>query len=326
LNKDDIIWNGRNDFRYLKAKDTNYKRETLIGINRCNDLINFEIVLDGITQYMNLHQFLTIRTFKKLIMKRLSIKGLWLKLEVETFGLNEENFLADITNFTNTIKISAIGNNETTTILFYKKGNIQVDTMSNDNINSLKKILTKRYQLSHDIILTDKFLIPYSDYQILSNIQTNIHICLKFNGIIIQTSLKRTKYIINNLNNIDEFKALYFNGWNLYSLSHYINFLIGGTRKKVNILIDGNTFNNWREPVENDDGIKSIFGTIWNEGLDESPECMIASFKELEIKGIIINGKGFMKAVYAWSKITINKKMVYHNHLFGCQQMALRPA
>jgi hypothetical protein len=82
LNKDDIIWNGRNDFKYLKAKVTNQKREVLIGINRSNDLINFEVILDGITQYMNLHQFLTIRTFKKLIMKRFSIQGLCLKLEV----------------------------------------------------------------------------------------------------------------------------------------------------------------------------------------------------------------------------------------------------
>jgi hypothetical protein len=49
LNKDDIIWKGRNDFKYLKAKITNQKREALIGINRSNDLINFEIILDGIT-------------------------------------------------------------------------------------------------------------------------------------------------------------------------------------------------------------------------------------------------------------------------------------
>jgi hypothetical protein len=69
LNNDDIIWNGRNDFKYLKPKITNHKRETSIGINRSKDLINFEIILDGITQYMNLHQFLTIRAFKKLIMK-----------------------------------------------------------------------------------------------------------------------------------------------------------------------------------------------------------------------------------------------------------------
>jgi hypothetical protein len=103
--------------------------------------------------------------------------------------LNEENYLADITNYTNTIKMYAIGNVETTTTLFYKKGNIQVDTMSNDNISSLKEIFIKRYQLSHDIILTDKFLKPYSDYQLISNIQTNIYICLKFNGVMIETSL-----------------------------------------------------------------------------------------------------------------------------------------
>jgi hypothetical protein len=214
--------------------------------------------------------------------------GLWLKLEVEIFGLNEENFLADIT-----------------TILFYKKGNIQVDTQSNDNINSVKKILIKRYLLSHDIILTDKYMKPYSDYQFIKNIQTNIYISIKHEGIIIQTGLKRTKYIINNTQNVDEFEVLYYNGWNLYSLNHYMILLIGGARKKTNILIDGNIINNWREPIENNNGIQRIYGTVIKEKLEDSPDCLIASFRELEIKGIMINGKGSMKAAYAWNKITI---------------------
>jgi hypothetical protein len=33
---------------------------------------------------------------------------------------------------------------------------------------------------------------------------------------------------------------------------------------------------------------------------------MIALFDDLEIKGIMINGIGFTKAVYAWNKVTIN--------------------
>jgi hypothetical protein len=39
LNKDDILWNGRNDFKYLKAKITNQKRETIIGFNRSNESV-----------------------------------------------------------------------------------------------------------------------------------------------------------------------------------------------------------------------------------------------------------------------------------------------
>jgi hypothetical protein len=173
-----------------------------------------------------------------------------LKLDAENLGLDESNYLADITNFTNTINIRTASNDETTTILFYKKGNIQVDTRSNDNIRSLKKNLIKRYLLSHDIILTDKYLKPYSEYRLIKNIQSNIHICIKHEGIIKQTSLKRTKYVINNGQNIDEFEALYYNGWNMYSLNHYMNLLMDGTRRKMNILIDGNIINNWREPIE----------------------------------------------------------------------------
>jgi hypothetical protein len=306
LDRNDILWNGRNNFKFLKVRIANQRKDALIGINRSQGLINFEIVLNGITQYMILLQFITIRTFKKLILKRLSIHDSWLKLEVEFFGLNEDNCLADITNFTNTINIQTISNDETTTILFYKKGNVQIDTRSNDNINSLKKILIKRYLLSPDIVLTDKYLKPYPEYQLIKNIQTNIYICIKHEGIIKLTGLKRTKYIINNAQNIDEFEALYYNGWNLYSLNHYMNLLIGGARKKMNILIDGNVINNWREPIENNDRIVQIFGTIINGNLEETPDCLIATFKELEIKGIMINGNKFMKAVYAWNKMTIN--------------------
>jgi hypothetical protein len=131
---------------------------------------------------MILHQFITIRTFKKLIIKRFSIHNSWLKLDAEYFGLNEENDLADITNFTNTINIQIISDDETTTTLFYKKGNVQIDTRSNDNINSLKKILIKRYLLSHDKVLTDKYMKPYTEYQLIKNIQTNIYICITHEG------------------------------------------------------------------------------------------------------------------------------------------------
>jgi hypothetical protein len=207
LDRNDILWNGRNDFKLLKVRIASQGSETLIGINRSQGLINLEVAINGITQYMILHQFITIRTFKKLIIKRFSIHNSWLTLDVYY-------------------------NDETTTTLFYKKGNVQIDTRSNDNINSLKKILIKRYLLSHDIVLTDKFTKPYPEYQLIKNIQTNIYICIIHEGIIKQTSLKRTKYIINNDQNIDEFDALYYNGWNLYSLNHYMNLLTGGAKEE----------------------------------------------------------------------------------------------
>jgi hypothetical protein len=59
------------------------------------------------------------------------------------------------------------------------------------------------------------------------------------------------------------------------------------------------------KPIENNDKIEQIFGTVINGNLEYTPDCLITSFKDLEIKGIIINGDKFMKAVYAWDKISI---------------------
>jgi hypothetical protein len=85
---------------------------------------------------------------------------------------------------------------------------------------------------------------------------------------------------------------------------------MGGTRRKMNILIDGNIINNWREPNENNNKIEQIFGTVISGSLEETPDCLIASFKELEIKGIMVNGNKFMKAVYAWNRITIEYALI----------------
>jgi hypothetical protein len=108
LDRNDFLWNGRNDFKLLKVRIANQGREPLIGINRSQGFINFEIVINGIMQYIILHQFIAIRTFKKLIIKRFSIHDSWLVLDVENFGISEDNYLVDITNFTNTINIQII--------------------------------------------------------------------------------------------------------------------------------------------------------------------------------------------------------------------------
>jgi hypothetical protein len=47
-----------------------------------------------------------------------------------------------------------------------------------------------------------------------------------------------------------------------------MNLLIGGTRKKMNILIDDNVKDNWKQPIENDDGVKCIYRTVTSEGLE----------------------------------------------------------
>jgi hypothetical protein len=78
----------------------------------------------------------------------------------------------------------------------------------------------------------------------------------------------------------------------------------------MDTLINGKVIINWRQPIENDQGIKCFYGTVTNEGLENLPDCMIASFQDLEIKGIIINGRGFMKAVYAWNKISISYSLL----------------
>jgi hypothetical protein len=84
-----------------------------------------------------------------------------------------------------------------------------------------------------------------------------------------------------------------------------MNLLIGRARKKMNILIDRNVINNWREPIKNNNGIEQIFGTVIDGNLEDTPDCLIATFRNLEIKGIMVKGNKFMKAVYAWNKIII---------------------
>jgi hypothetical protein len=75
--------NGLYNFGSIEVKITQQKRERMLGIVEYNELIKFEIILNGITQYMNLHQFLTIRTFEKFILRRLSISNHCLVFDIE---------------------------------------------------------------------------------------------------------------------------------------------------------------------------------------------------------------------------------------------------
>jgi hypothetical protein len=86
LDRNDILWNGKNNFKLLKVGFANQEGRELIGIDRNQGLIKLEIVINGITQFMILHQFLTIRTFKKLIIKRFSILDSWLTLMLKIWN------------------------------------------------------------------------------------------------------------------------------------------------------------------------------------------------------------------------------------------------
>jgi hypothetical protein len=176
-------------------------------------------------------------------------------------------------------------------MFFAKNGKVQYDIKANDNIRSLKKKIMKKYQLSKDIVLTDKYLKPFLEYMKVSEINSTIYIGFKFNGVIIQTSIKRTK--------------IHYNGWNIKSLNKYMNLLIGGTKMKMIVLIDGNSISNSQQPIENNNDIDYLHATVTNEEADEFPDYMIAPFDDLEIKGIMIKGRGFTKAVYAWNKVII---------------------
>jgi hypothetical protein len=98
--------------------------------------------------------------------------------------------------------------------------------------------------LSSKTILTEINLRSITESRKICNINSNISISLNLYDTIISTELKRTKYRINTLYDDHQFEAIYYNGWNLSSLNQYINLLLGGTRKKMFVLIDENTIGN----------------------------------------------------------------------------------
>jgi hypothetical protein len=83
LEEHDQLWDGTNDFKCIKVKFINTNRRNMIGTVESRELIHFEINLDGIEHYMKLHKFLTIRTFKKLIIKKFDIGESWPTIVVE---------------------------------------------------------------------------------------------------------------------------------------------------------------------------------------------------------------------------------------------------
>jgi hypothetical protein len=65
----DSLWNEIYDFKYIKAKITNQKRETMMEIAKGNDLIKFEVILNCVVQILNPYQFMAIIAFKKFILR-----------------------------------------------------------------------------------------------------------------------------------------------------------------------------------------------------------------------------------------------------------------
>jgi hypothetical protein len=170
----------------------------------------------------------------------------------------------------------------------------------------LRKKLIKRYQLCSEIILTEDQLIPFYEGVRINNVNKSIWLSLGINNLVIPTEIKRTNYRINPLYDDHEFEAVYFNGWNYNSLNQYINLMIGGTKKNMYILINGLPIRNRYQPIEDINGIKSFLVTVTDQSANDFPTYLISSLKDLELRGIMIKGINFKRAVYAWDKLTIN--------------------
>jgi hypothetical protein len=82
---------------------------------------------------------------------------------------------------------------------FSKNEKIQYDTKANDNIRSLRKKILKKYRLSKEIVLIDKFLKLFLEFKKIKNISSAIFI-------------------------------IYYKQWNLKDLNQCTNLLVGGTR------------------------------------------------------------------------------------------------
>jgi hypothetical protein len=51
--RDEKLWNRTFNFKYIKVKITKQRDEQILGITKCNELFKFEIISNGLTQFLN---------------------------------------------------------------------------------------------------------------------------------------------------------------------------------------------------------------------------------------------------------------------------------
>jgi hypothetical protein len=182
-------------------------------------------------------------------------------------------------------------------------GHLDVSIEDCKSINQLKKKICKCYGLGKDIVIADAEKRVLDENLIIMVHPEDVWIYLIENGSLADVSRTKIEYEIILNGSVHNFKAVMFNAWNHRSLEYYINCLIGGEQRKVEIYLDGQIWTEklcamWRTRAR-------ITGMIGKCIKASTPKCSITSKEEMEIRNINVKCGSFSKYLTIWNKVTI---------------------
>jgi hypothetical protein len=147
------------------------------------------------------------------------------------------------------LKIEMLNDNEVMGYLMEKKivfkrnnygnGVLEVSMKNYQSFGKLKKKFCKRYCLGIDIVITDEEKRIIDINLLIQEYDDELRIDLNNFGDLIEVKLIRTNDVIDFVGKMFEFGTNICNAWNRTFVAYYINLLIGGIQRKVEISING---------------------------------------------------------------------------------------
>jgi hypothetical protein len=185
----------------------------------------------------------------------------------------------------------------------YGNGKIDISIENCKTVGELKKKLCKCYRLGKDIIIVDNEKRILDENLILQMHPEEVWICLNGGGTLIDVTLSKIEYEIILNGSVHNFMAIVCNAWNHRPIEFYINCLIVGEQKKIEIYLDGILWTEqllamWKTRAR-------ITGIVGKNIKASSPECWIINKRDMEIWTINIKCGNFSKYLTIWSKVTL---------------------
>jgi hypothetical protein len=190
--------------------------------------------------YLSVNRFLKLSSIKKIVRERfLKEYNLCLMFEDEVAlpypdEMKVEMFCGNpIQGYLLDQKILSVEIN-------YECGSFRVPARNYQTIEKLTRKMCAMYSLGKDVIITDEECSVYSSKIILQYCPEGFWICINHMGNLIRVELTKIEYEIIKKDYIHSFYALVCSAWNYLTLRKYINLLIGGESRLMEIYVDGN--------------------------------------------------------------------------------------
>jgi hypothetical protein len=122
----------------------------------------------------------------------------------------------------------------------YTDGNFKISVNNYKTIGEFKKKICRLYGLGSDIIIADENNRIYNQNIIFEYCPEEVWLCISNSGMLYRAELKRFEYEVMKNDSYHNFNAMIFSAWNRLALRRYINILIGGENRLMEIYVDGN--------------------------------------------------------------------------------------